>query len=204
MNSEAKSSLGARVRALRKERDLSQRGLAEQAGLSPNAISLIERDEISPSVATLQRLASALRVRMAYFFDDPAGDQVIHSRSGLRPAIADKGVTIEATGLRLEGQQMEPFVIVAEPLTDSGKDAVVHAGHELVFCLSGRVEYEIDGVSYGLEPGDQLLFEARLPHRWQNLGPETAHLLLVLQAADGPHDPARRHFTGLPSVADLG
>lgn len=204
MSADVESSLGARVRALRKERELSQRGLAEQAGLSPNAISLIERDEISPSVATLQRLATALRVRMAYFFDSPAGAQVIHTRRGRRPAITNKGVTIEATGLRLDGQQMEPFVIVAEPQTDSGPDAVVHTGHELVFCLSGRVEYEIGGVAYPMEPGDQLLFEARLPHRWHNHGPEAAHLLLVLQAADGPQDPARRHFTGLPSVADLG
>ena len=197
-------SLGARVRAVRKERDLSQRGLAELAGLSPNAISLIERDEISPSVATLQRLAGALKVRMGYFFDSPAGARVIHARSGCRPEITNKGVTIQALGLRLEGQQMEPFIISAEPLTDSGKDAVVHTGHELVFCLAGRVDYEIEGAVYTLWPGDQLLFEARLPHRWENPGPGRAEMLIVFQAADGPQDPVRRHFTDLPSVADLG
>ena len=62
-------SLGARLRGLRKERALSQRELADLAELSPNAISLIERDEISPSVATLQRLAAALGVKMSYFFE---------------------------------------------------------------------------------------------------------------------------------------
>jgi transcriptional regulator with XRE-family HTH domain len=36
-------SLGLRLRALRKERDLTQRELASQAGVSSNAISLIER-----------------------------------------------------------------------------------------------------------------------------------------------------------------
>ena len=49
-------SLGKKLRQLRNERNISQRDLARMAGLSPNSISLIERDETSPSVATLQSL----------------------------------------------------------------------------------------------------------------------------------------------------
>ena len=60
---ESNFTVGSRLRDLRKERQLSQRELADLAGLSPNAISLIERDEQSPSVATLQRLAAALALR---------------------------------------------------------------------------------------------------------------------------------------------
>ena len=51
-------SLGDKLRHLRSERNISQRDLARLAGLSPNSISLIERDETSPSVATLQSLAA--------------------------------------------------------------------------------------------------------------------------------------------------
>jgi len=197
-------SPGTRLRALRKERNLSQRELAEHAGLSPNAISLIERGAISPSVATLQRLARALSVRMSYFFDDPVETQVIYSRAGCRPEITSGGVTVEGLGARLVGQQMEPFVIVLAPLADTGQGEVAHAGHELVYCLSGKVEYEIDGTVHLLEPGDQLLFEADLPHRWRNPGSGEARFLLVLQAPNGSHDPARRHFTEYPSVTHLG
>ena len=65
-------SLGDKLRHLRSERNISQRDLARLAGLSPNSISLIERDETSPSVATLQSLASALNIRMSYFFEEEA------------------------------------------------------------------------------------------------------------------------------------
>ena len=51
--SDVNLSLGARFAVPRKERALSQRELADLAELSPNAISLIERDQISPSVATV-------------------------------------------------------------------------------------------------------------------------------------------------------
>lgn len=202
--SDTDSSLGARLRGLRKERALSQRELAELASLSPNAISLIERDEISPSVATLQRLASALGVKMSYFFESPTVAHILHFRPDQRPAIHGTGLTIEGLGARLADQQIEPFFVTLAPHADMGAGQVVHTGHEFVCCLAGRVQYEIDGAEYALEPGDFLLFEANLPHRWGNPGDEPARLVLVLQALDGVQEPARQHFTDYPSVIHLG
>ncbi len=95
-------SLGARLRGLRKERALSQRELADLAALSPNAISLIERDEISPSVATLQRLAVALGVKMSYFFESATVARILHFRPNQRPVIRGAGLTIEGLGARLD------------------------------------------------------------------------------------------------------
>jgi quercetin dioxygenase-like cupin family protein len=54
------------------------------------------------------------------------------------------------------------------PHTSSGKRQVIHAGHEFVYCLKGRLEYLIDGNIYQVEAGDFLLFEANLPHIWRN------------------------------------
>lgn len=197
-------SLGLKLRGLRRERYLSQRMLAERAGVSPNAISLIEREEISPSVATLQRLASALNVKMSYFFESATLARILHVHHGQRPVIHGAGVTIEGLGARLDSQQMEPFLVSLAPHADSGAGQVVHAGHEFICCLTGCVRYEIDGAIHLLEPGDFLLFEADLPHRWGNPGDEAARLLLVLQAPDGVQEPARRHFSDYPSVTHLG
>jgi transcriptional regulator with XRE-family HTH domain len=199
------SSLGTKLRNLRRERKLSQRDLAQQAGLSPNAISLIERDAISPSVATLQRLAGALGVKMGYFFaDDSSEAKVIVARAGQRPAIIGQGLTIEGIGAKLAAQQLEPFYVTLAPRANTGREWVVHTGHELVCCLEGQIEYEIDGCTYLLEPGDFLLFEAELPHAWRNPGNENARLLLVMHAPGAVHNPAQRHFSGYPSVAQMG
>jgi len=195
-------SVGSRLRELRKERQLSQRELADLAGLSPNGISLIERDEQSPSVATMQRLATALGVKMSYFFESETVAKVLHFRPQQRPAIRGAGLTIEGLGARLEGQQIEPFCITLAPHADMGAGRVVHDGHEFVACLAGRLCYEIDGIDYLLEPGDFLLFQADLPHRWGNPGDTEARLILVLQA-EGMGEPARRHFSEYPSVAHL-
>jgi transcriptional regulator with XRE-family HTH domain len=202
--SDMETSLGGRVRNLRKERGLSQRELASLAGLSPNAISLIERDEISPSVATLQRLAGALGIKIGYFFESDSVARVLHFRLHERPAIRGAGLLIEALGARLEHQQMEPFFVALAPHADMGVGHVAHEGHEFVCCMAGQLCYEVDGKDYVLRPGDFLLFEANLPHRWDNLGDEEALLLLVIQASNDTDKPARRHFPGYPSVTHLG
>ncbi|MEJ2556207.1 MAG: cupin domain-containing protein [Anaerolineae bacterium] len=197
-------SLGTKLRALRKERDLTQRDLASLASLSANAISLIERDEISPSVATLQRLAAALNVKIGYFFDEDVQTDIMHIKAGERPSITGKGVTIESIGERLRGQEMEPFFISLAPGSESGRQQVIHSGHEVVYCVRGEVEYEIDGDVYTLNEGDFLLFEAQLPHHWRNPTPEKAELLLILQTPDESGDPVRRHFSSYPSLTHIG
>ena len=196
-------ALGSRVRGLRKERALSQRELADLAGLSPNAISLIERDEISPSVATLQRLATALSVKMSYFFESATVARILHVHRGERPVIRGQGLTIEGLGSHLEGQHIDPYFVTLAPHAHMGMGDVAHEGHEFVCCLAGQVSYEIDGANYLLEPGDFLLFEADLPHRWGNPGVEGAQVILVLQTPNDIQEPARRHFPGYPSVTHL-
>lgn len=200
-----KVSLGVKVRELRKERNLSQRDLAGQAGISPNAISLIERDEISPSVATMQRLAAALKVKMSYFFeDDRPQARVIHIKASERPSLTSRGLMIAGLGQRLREQELEPFFVALAPEAESGRQPVIHSGHEFVCCLCGTVEYEIDGTIYQLQAGDFLLFEAELPHHWRNPSAEKAELLLILQSSRGSDEPVRRHFASLPSVTHIG
>ena len=197
-------SVGTRLRTLRRELNLSQKELAAQCGLSLNAVSLIERDEISPNVATLQRLATALNVKMSYFFETDQHASVIHVKAGQRPAITSRGVTIEGVGIRLEGQEMQPFVLTLAPHSDIGSGRVTHTGHEFVYCLRGSLQYEVDNASYLLESGDSLLFEAALPHIARNPGEEETQFLLVLHTPDRPQDSVRWHFMDHPAVAHMG
>lgn len=199
-----KSTLGSKLRAAREERNLSQRELAQLASLSTNAISLIERDENSPSVSTLQSLATALNVKMSYFFDDHELTSVLHVNGAQRPAIVSKGIRIEGLGSKLIRQEMDPFLVTLEPHSESGVRQVVHTGHELVYCISGKVEYLIDGQIYHLESGDLLIFEAHLPHLWRNTSQENAEILLVLQASGPAGEPVERHFSDYPSVVHIG
>jgi transcriptional regulator with XRE-family HTH domain len=57
-------SLGALIRCTRERHGLTQAQLALRAATSQNAVSRIERDEISPSMDTIQRLFAAMGERL--------------------------------------------------------------------------------------------------------------------------------------------
>ena len=201
---ETRKTLGNKLRDVREERGFSQRELAQRAGISTNAVSLIERDENSPSVSTLQSLAMALNIKMSYFFNDDEPVQIMLSKSNGRPTISSHGMRIEGTGGKLSFQELEPFLITLKPNSGSGERQVVHTGHELVYCLSGNVEYLIDGQTYPLETGDMLLFEAHLPHLYRNVTGSDATMLLVLQTSGQSTQSVDRHFPNYPSLSHIG
>ena len=86
-------------------------------------------------------------------------------------------------------------MVTLEPHASSGDTPIVHTGFEFVFCLQGRMTYQIDDQSYVLEPGDSLLFESHLPHCWRNDQAQQAQAILVLYPTDARDHPTERHFT---------
>ncbi len=170
---------------LRGQRGLSLRELAEQCGLSFNAISRIERGESSPTVSTLHQLASALNVSIAAFFEDAHEEATVFIRRDRRLRSDANGISMESLGVGLRGQQLEPFLVTVEPGAGNADDPIVHGGEEFVHCLEGRISYRVNGETYELEAGDSLLFEAAQPHCFQNPGNSAARLLIVFQATDG-------------------
>jgi transcriptional regulator with XRE-family HTH domain len=196
-------SVGERLRALRTERNLSQRALAQVANISTNSVSLIERSEISPSVATLQNLATALHVRVSYFFEDESELSILHIKARQRAVVESQGVHIESTGSRIRSQEVEPFFVRLAPHTSSGERQVIHAGHEVVYCLEGQFEYLIDGTTYQIDAGDFLIFEADLPHLWRNPYDDLAEFILILQTPGATLEPIKRHFVEYPSVIHI-
>ncbi|PRP97671.1 HTH-type transcriptional regulator PuuR [Enhygromyxa salina] len=60
---------GHHVRRLRKARGLTQERLAELSGLAVDTIRRLERDEFSPSLNTMRKLAGGLDLPMSTLFE---------------------------------------------------------------------------------------------------------------------------------------
>lgn len=63
-------SIGEKIVAARKKRNLSQAELAQQVSISPQAVGKWERGESMPDIPTLNRLAELLQVDLNYFSDN--------------------------------------------------------------------------------------------------------------------------------------
>jgi transcriptional regulator with XRE-family HTH domain len=183
--------VAGRLRQLREGREMSMRALARSSGLSANALSMIERGRVSPSVSTLYKLADALGVSITRFFgEEPTRQDVVLVRASERTRVPFvRGVWEGLGGEKFSGR-VEPFVLTLEAGGSSGNSEMVHSGHEFVFCLRGHLEYLLEKERLELEAGDTLLFAAHLKHRWRNPGPNVVNALVVLSGfseARPPH-----------------
>jgi transcriptional regulator with XRE-family HTH domain len=185
MTVKSSMDVGTKIRELREHSQLSLRALAEICDVSPNTVSLIERGLSSPCVDTLQRLATGLGVPIVAFFEtgEPPARLVL-TKSADRMQSKCPGMTIQHLASGLADHAFASFLITMEPGTSTNTTPIEHSGAEWVYCLEGLVEYEVDGRQYRLTQGDNLLFEASLPHRWRNPGSIQAQMLLILDAGE--------------------
>lgn len=143
-------NVGGKIRQLRKMNQLTIRQLANGCDLSPNAISLVERGEVAPSVATLCKIARALGVSASSLFHEVCSPEVVLSKVG--EASQQAAAVCDAYG----------------------------AVRQSILCMSGYLLFEVDDRTFCLEPGDQLSFNREAYHRWHNPGPTTGVAILIL------------------------
>jgi transcriptional regulator with XRE-family HTH domain len=179
------TALGERIKALRQERSLQQRQLAEKATLTPSMVSQIESGRLTPSLNTLGRIAAALGVPIATLFDgQPAGHFQVTRRKDC-PVVSFDGSsekwTVLGAGL-FEGK----IRAVVSTLEARGKGVttdkvVIKPGQmKLFYVLDGTVGLRYNGERQTLEAGDSALLDGGLPHGWENLGTRKARVLWVI------------------------
>ena len=61
--------------------------------------------------------------------------------------------------------------------------------------MSGSIRYRIYREEYTLNAGDSLVFEAHLPHCWENTGEEAAEFILIFYPSDTREETGARHFS---------
>ncbi len=73
--------IGEQVKAWREIRGLSQRALAERAGMPYPMIARLELGQTDPRLSTLVRLAEALEIRLVDLFTEPKAKRPARKRA---------------------------------------------------------------------------------------------------------------------------
>jgi transcriptional regulator with XRE-family HTH domain len=165
------SEIGAKVAKARAERGWSLAQLAERAGVSTGAVHKIERSGMTPTIATLMKVASALGKGVSYFVEDgDAARPVTMIRRSERSQLytSKKGLELQNISGRYGPFWVAGAEAHVEPRAGSGPEPMSHPGEELVLMLDGRMTFTIDGEAYELEAGDSIHFRTVRPHSWAN------------------------------------
>jgi transcriptional regulator with XRE-family HTH domain len=174
---QAVARVGAALRAYRLRRELSQSDLARLAGVSPSAISQVERGERGLSLETLFTLAERLHITL----DELLGGEVTPDyRIGRR-----HGVTDEPAGSVLplldDAEAGMRAYLVSLPRSATIQAPFPHKGTELVGVVSGLVQVLLGSGRPVLRRGETLLASRRGIDGWRNMGDSDAQCLWVLR-----------------------
>jgi transcriptional regulator with XRE-family HTH domain len=180
------SAIGAKVARARAERGWSLAQLAQRSGLSAAAVHKIEKSGMTPTIASLMKVAAALGKSVSYFVDEPSTPDVNVIRGDERAKVytSKQGLELRNLSGRYGGFAVAGAEAEVEPRADSGPVPMNHPGEELVILLEGRMEFDVDGVTHEVGEGDSIHFRSVRPHSWRNPTDEPARAIwLVVRAS---------------------
>lgn len=186
--------LGATIRQLRQQHNLTIAAVSERAGISRGMLSKIENSLAATSLGTLEQLANALGVTLAKLFQNynlPRGAaQLVKKGEGME--VVRRGTRVGHTYHLLAYDQgphktFEPFLISLE---DSCEEfpAFEHPGTEFIHMLEGTLEYRVGDETFILNSGDSLTFQGEVPHRPEALIKTPIKFLAIIHYDSPNHE----------------
>ena len=181
-------SIGSRLRKIRKGRRLTLQEVSDLTGVSPSAFSKIERNDLSPTISTMQRIAKGLGVELVTLLTDQGGDLATFGgrRSVSRAGSGSHHVTGTCNNVLLcadlKNKRATPILTTVTARSPDEYKAWAKSDAEIfVMVLEGTLVvhsrlYE----PLELNKGDCVYYDATTEHTWTSAGPKDAVVLWVL------------------------
>ena len=157
-------NIGSKIKDLRVQKGLTQEELANRAELSKSFISQVERDQTSPSIATLYDILQCLGTNLADFFNETREEQVVFSHTDyFEKQDQELNNTIQWIIPNAQKNMMEPVLMTLKAGGSSLPDNP-HEGEEFGYVLSGSLTLHNGSHSYRVKKGESFYFNPDKKH----------------------------------------
>ncbi len=161
--------VGERLRKERIKYGLSLNELAEETGLSPSFLSLLENGKTIPSLKVLDKLTTFFSIHIADLFAvDEERDFIYLSKDNQIEVNGDRNTTLRFLLPKSIDCSIEPVLVTLEPNTIN-RDFTSHRGVEFGYILEGEIVVSIAGKEpVTCNEGDSIIYKADLEHKLIN------------------------------------
>ncbi|GAA1441663.1 cupin domain-containing protein [Leifsonia poae] len=172
--------LGDRLKALRLERGMTLKQLAELSGLSVGMLSQIENGTADPSLVSLRKLAGVFEAAISSLFTDPDAPLVHVSSPDQRPTLGTTGGEFFYERLTPGRGDLEMLTATIPPGLASSPKLHAHPSTECAFVISGELLVEIGDTEYTLGAGQSITFDSRQGHRYVNASDSETSIVIAV------------------------
>lgn len=167
--------IGSKIRAIRNRKKITIAQMCDGTGLSKGFISNVENNNTSPSINTLQTIATFLGVPLPYL--------LLEKKQHMR--VVRKAERTHSTFNNLKVEHLTSkgglrMMLVEFPPGGSMGESNAHEGEECHLVLEGKVLAEQGEDSIIVEEGDSFSWNASVPHFAKNIGDGKAIVLISI------------------------
>ncbi|GIP24299.1 helix-turn-helix domain-containing protein [Paenibacillus sp. J22TS3] len=172
--------VGAALKKLRKERQLSLEDLSELSGVSRLTLGNIERGETNPTIGMLWKISRSLSIPLMALFSSENGVNLSRAGKGLR--IPGEGAKWVIEPIYQNGNhEMEMYRFYLQPNSSYYPETHHHNTTEFVTVMSGSISIQVNNESYTLNQYDSISFPADGTHSYINPTHEVVVLHIILK-----------------------
>ncbi len=171
--------IGGKIKQLRLLNTLTQQELADRSELSKGYISQLERNIITPTIATLQDVLTGLGTNLSEFFSGTYATQIVFKKKDM---VTKKD---EAEGRQImwvvpdcQKNAMEPIILTLQPGGMSYQDDP-HEGEEFGYVMEGSIKLEINDKKHTVTKGQSFYFKSDAKHLIRNTTNKKAVVLWI-------------------------
>lgn len=173
--------VGAVLKKLRKEKNLSLEDLSELSGVSKLTLGNIERGDTNPTIGMLWKISKSLSIPLMTLFSN-GDDSVNLSRAGkgLRISGEEKNWAIEPIFQNVNNE-MEMYRAYLQPNSSYFPEKHHQNTTEVATVMSGTITIQVNNESYTLNKYDSISFRADGNHSYSNDSNEVVVLHIILK-----------------------
>lgn len=173
--------LGQLLSTWRKQKELTLQQLADEIGVTASYISQIEHGKVSPSLATLKKLAKAVdRKTVDFFVDELIDDPIVLSEKEWTRVSHPHWDAHVRQLVRIVGNKlMQPFYTVIEP-GGGTREPYSHSGEEFGIVLDGELTLRVGDDTHVVPRNSSFYYSSLIPHSWTNEGKEPCRVVWVI------------------------
>lgn len=165
------ADVGQKIKNLRKEKQLTLKGLSEATKFSVGFLSQLERGLTTIAIDSLEIIADSLEVELSYFIQDEKKKEktvVIRSyEKEVSQVTSNQFIHYDLCGDK-ELSMLPRLIEILPAKTKEHIKSYPHCGEEFVYVLEGILTLHIAGQNYDLFPGDSAHYKSTINHNWSN------------------------------------
>lgn len=162
--------IGEKLKGLRTSRTMALDEVAALTGVSKPMLGQIERGQSIPTVTTLWKIATGLKVPLSFFLEESQTEYTIVSPDQANVILGDNGKMRAYPLFTYDPvRSVETFYIEFEQGCCHSSDKHFDGVEEHIFVLRGMLRLVLDDKIVDIGEKQAVRFRADMPHAYQNL-----------------------------------